>query len=174
MPESYRPHLRKDDEEDRTASQSVSTNIANPNHAKVRDLLHDKDSTLYTIRPQQTLHEAVELMRDHRIGALMVTDANGALVGILSERDITRKLADAPGKTLPHKVEQVMTVQVETCTADDALVTVLKRMTRGQFRHMPVVEGEAVVGLVTILDAVQFRLTQLELEALQIKQLIVG
>lgn len=174
MPESYRPHLRKDDEHEHTHSQSVTTNTVNPNSAKVQDLLDEKDSVVYSIRPQQTLHEAVEVLRDHRIGALMVTDANGALVGILSERDIVRKLAETPGKTLPHKVEQVMTRKVETCTADEALVTVLKRMSSGQFRHMPVVEGTTAIGIVTILDAVQFRLKQLELEALQIKQLIVG
>lgn len=174
MPESYRPHLRKDDEHAHSTSQSVTTNIVNPNLAKVSDLLADKDNVNYSIRPQQTLHEAVELLREHRIGALLVTDAAGALVGILSERDIVRKLAETPGKTLPHKVEQVMTRNVETCTADEALVTVLRRMSTGQFRHMPVVDDATVIGIVTILDAVQYRMKQLELEALQIKQLIVG
>lgn len=174
MPESYRPHLRKDDEEDRTASQSVSTNLANINTATVRDLLEYRNRTLYPIRPQQTLHEAVEIMSEHRIGALVVTDANGGVLGILSERDVVRKLAETPGKTLPHKVEQVMTCDVQTCTADDAVVSVLKRMIDGEFRHMPVVDGDAVVGIVTILDAVQFRLNLVEHEALKIKQLIVG
>lgn len=173
MPESYRPHVRKDDREARTASQSVSTNTTATN-ARVQDLLNQKDGTVHSIRPQQTLHDAVVLLRDHRIGALVVTDANGALIGILSERDIVRKLADAPGKTLPHKVEDVMTRDVETCTADEALVTVLKRMTKGRFRHMPVVDGDGLTGLVTIGDVVHFRLNELELEALQIKQLIVG
>lgn len=173
MPESYRPHLRKDDAENRTTSQSVSTNTSSTN-ALVGDLLHEKTGTLHTIRPQQTLHEAVEMLRDHNIGALPVTDANGALVGILSERDIVRKLAETPGRTLPHKVEEVMTHNVETCTAEEPLVTVLTRMTEGRFRHMPVVEGESLVNLVTIGDVVHFRLMQLELEALKIKQLIVG
>ena len=173
MPESYRPHLRKDDTETRTASQTVASNTTHGN-ARVRDLLRGKTGTLHTIRPQQTLHEAVEMLRDHNIGALPVTDATGALIGILSERDIVRKLADTPGRTLPHKVEEVMTRKVETCVAEELLVTVLKRMTEGRFRHMPVVEGEALVNLVTIGDLVHFRLTELELEALQIKQLIVG
>lgn len=173
MPESYRPHLRKDDQETRTSSQSVTTNTSGT-HALVKDVLEHKDHTVHTIRPQQTLHEAVEMLRDLRIGALVVTDANGGLIGILSERDIVRKLADAPGKTLPHKVEDVMTRKVETCTASDPLVTVLKRMTEGRFRHMPVVDDDALIGLVTIGDVVHFRLNELELEALQIKQLIVG
>ncbi|MBY6049829.1 CBS domain-containing protein [Vannielia litorea] len=173
MPESYRPHLRKDDEEKRTSSQSVESNTSVSN-ARVQDVLDSKDATVHAIRPQQTLHDAVDQLRDHRIGALVVTDANGELVGILSERDIVRKLADTPGHTLPKKVEEVMTRDVETCTADEPLVTVLTRMTKGRFRHMPVVEGTSLIGLITIGDAVNFRLNQLELEALQIKQLIVG
>lgn len=174
MPKSYRPPLRKDDTDARGASQSVSTNTSTAN-ASVQDLLLEKASSgPYTIRPHQTLHEAVEALRDHNIGALPVTDATGALVGIVSERDIVRKLADAPGRTLPHKVEDVMTRPVETCSAQDPLVSVLQRMTKGRFRHMPVVEGDRLVDLVTIGDVVHFRLTQLELEALQIKQLIVG
>ena len=173
MPESYRPHLRKDDEDNRTSSQSMSTNTSATN-AIVREVLDKKDGTLHAIRPDQTIHEAVDLLRDHRIGALIVTDAGGALVGILSERDIVRKLADAPGKTLPHKGSDVMTRDVETCTPDEPLVTVLPRMTKGRFRHLPVVDDRGLVGLVTIGDVVNFRLNQLELEALQIKQLIVG
>lgn len=173
MPESYRPPLRKDDKTERTASQSVSTNTS-ITAAHVKDLLDQKDKTVHSIRPQQTLREAVVLLRDHRIGALVVTDANGGLVGILSERDIVRKLADAPGQTLPQKVEDIMTRSVETCTAADPLVTVLQRMTKGRFRHMPVMDGETLTGLITIGDVVHYRLTELELEALQIKQLIVG
>lgn len=173
MPESYRPHLRKDDEKARSASQSVTTNTSSA-AALVSELMSEKNSTVISIRPQQTLGEAVVSLRDHRIGALLVTDANGGLVGILSERDIVRKLADAPGQTLPHKVEDVMTTRVETCAPDDPLVTVLRRMTEGRFRHMPVLDGDAIVGIVTIGDVVNYRLKQVELEALQIKQLIVG
>ncbi len=173
MPESYRPHLRKDDAAARTTSQSVTTNTSDTN-ARVADLLANKTGGLHTITPDQTLHDAVVSLRDHKIGALPVVDAEGALIGILSERDIVRKLADTPGRTLPHRVEEVMTRDVETCAAGDALVTVLKRMTEGRFRHMPVMEGATLVQLVTIGDVVHYRLTLLEHEALQIKQLIVG
>lgn len=173
MPESYRPHLRKDDEPARTASQSVETNTPTT-HATVRDVLHKKEHKIITIHPEQTLQDAVVLLRDHRIGALLCVDEEGELAGILSERDIVRKLADQPGKTLPHRVEEVMTRTVETCTPDDLLAVILRRMTEGRFRHMPVLEDDALIGIITIGDAVHFRLNQLELEALQIKQLIVG
>ncbi|EAQ12781.1 MULTISPECIES: CBS domain-containing protein [Maritimibacter] len=173
MPESYRPHLRKDDEHPRTTSQSVSSNTT-VSHATVQDVLDKKDGRIITIHPEQTLHDAVVLLRDNRIGALLCVDEEGKLAGILSERDIVRKLADQPGKTLPHRVEEVMTRTVETCTADEPLVVVLRLMTEGRFRHMPVVDGDALIGMITIGDVVHFRLNQLELEALQIKQLIVG
>lgn len=113
-------------------------------------------------------------LRERRIGALMVRDASGELVGILSERDIVRKLADTPGETLPKKVEDVMTKTVEVCSPSETLLSVLQRMTAGRFRHMPVVDGATVMGMLTVGDVVNFRLTELEHEALQLKQLIVG
>ncbi|MBB93825.1 MAG: CBS domain-containing protein [Rhodobacteraceae bacterium] len=173
MPESYRPHLRKDDEDERTVTQSIDTNVSTK-HATVQNILDRKGGTVFSIRPQDTLHKAVEILRDQRIGALVVTDATGALQGILSERDIVRKLADAPGRTLPHKVEDIMTRDVVVATPDEPLVTVLQRMTKGRFRHMPVVASNELVGMITIGDVVQYRLNELEHEALQIKQLIVG
>lgn len=173
MPESYRPHLRKDKKDERTTTQSLATNTTDAN-ATVGNVLGGTRGTVFSIRPGDTLHDAVVLLRDHRIGALVVTDENGRLQGILSERDIVRKLADAPGKTLPHRVEEVMTRNVVTCAPEDALVNVLRRMTEGRFRHMPVIERDRLIGIVTIGDVVNYRLNQLEHEALQIKQLIVG
>lgn len=173
MPESYRPHLRKDNKDERTTTQSLATNTSETT-ATVRNVLGRTKGTVFSIRPGDTLHDAVGMLRDHRIGALLVTDANGQLQGILSERDIVRKLAETPGKTLPHRVEEVMTRNVVTCTPDEALVSVLRRMTEGRFRHMPVLEDGKLIGIVTIGDMVNYRLNQLEHEALQIKQLIVG
>ena len=173
MPESYRPHLRSDDQHDKSSSQSVASNTA-PSRATVREVLAAKEHKIISIHPEQTIHDAVVLLRDNRIGALLCLDDEGGLAGILSERDIVRKLADTPGQTLPHRVEEVMTRTVETCTPDDLLAVVLARMTKGRFRHMPVMEGEALAGIITIGDAVHFRLNQLELETLKIKQLIVG
>jgi CBS domain-containing protein len=165
--------MRQDKLRQSSNSQSVSSNVSSSN-ALVRDVLASKSGDVISIQPRETLGRAVELLRDHRIGALVVVDANGALSGILSERDIVRKLADTPGRTLPQTVDAVMTRDVQTCETEDALVSLLKRMTAGRFRHMPVVEGGKVLGMVTIGDVVNYRLTELEHEALQLKQLIVG
>ena len=92
----------------------------------------------------------------------------------LSERDIVRKLAETPGQTLPQTVAENMTRDVVTCGTQDTLVEVLRSMSEGRFRHMPVVEAGMLKGMVTIGDVVNYRLNELEHEALQLKQLIVG
>lgn len=173
MPTSYQSPMRGDANGHATHSQSAASNIS-PGTATVADVLNAKGRDTYAVRPQDTLGDAVKLLRDKRIGALLATDATGTLLGILSERDIVRKLADAPGQTLPQTVEAVMTREVETCAPDDTLISVLKRMTAGRFRHMPVMENGTLAGMVTIGDVVNYRLTALEHEALQLKQLIVG
>lgn len=171
MPTSYQAPMRQDREEPKSKSQTVNLQSQNPT---VGQFLDGKGRQIFSIKPDQTLHEAVVELRDRRVGALVVTDDDGALAGILSERDIVRKLADTPGQTLPQKVADVMTEEVESCTSDDYLVSVLKRMSEGRFRHMPVVDHGKLVGMVTIGDVVNHRLTQLEHEALQLKQLVVG
>jgi CBS domain-containing protein len=173
MPSSYQAPNRKSEEKTKTLSQTTSTNTA-ASSATVQSVLDQKGKDVFSIRPQDTLGQTVNVLKERRIGALLVTDANGTLLGILSERDIVRKLADTPGQTLPQKVEDIMTTQVQTCTPEDTLVDVLRRMSDGRFRHMPVKDDTGLVGMVTIGDVVNFRLTVLEHEALQLKQLIVG
>lgn len=173
MPASYQAPMRKDQAKSTSQSQDQSSNLKAEN-ATVGKIIEGRDRGIIAIRPGETLGRAVEVLRDERIGAVVVTDSTGALCGILSERDIVRKLADTPGHTLPQLVEDVMTRNVETCGPDDALISVLKRMTAGRFRHMPVLADTGLVGMITIGDVVNFRLTELEHEALQLKQLIVG
>jgi len=165
--------MRRDKARKVTHSQTMQSNTAGDS-GTVQRLLEGKGKAVFSIRPQDTLKTAVEALRDKRVGALMVTDANGSLQGILSERDIVRKLAETPGQTLPKQVQEVMTEKVETCAPTDTLVSVLRRMTAGRFRHMPVVDANELIGMVTIGDVVNFRLAELEHEALQLKQMIVG
>lgn len=174
MPTSYQPPMPgMTPDQERTLSQSTETNIAKDT-ATVRKLIAGKGTDIFSVQPDDTIAKAVGVLRDRRIGALVVTDADGKLCGILSERDIVRKLAETPGQTLPQTVDENMTRNVETCTPDDTLVTVLVRMAEGRFRHMPVVENDKLCGMVTIGDVVHYRLRELEYEALQLKQMIVG
>ena len=173
MPSSYQAPSRQDKTHATTHSQSSKSNTSHET-ATVQKILDKKGSDIFSVRPQNTLLEAVEILRDKRIGALLVKDADGKLQGILSERDIVRRLADTPGQTLGQRVEDIMTTEVEVCAPGDPLLSVLRKMTDGRFRHMPVVAGDALVGMVTIGDVVNYRLNELEYEALQLKQLIVG
>lgn len=173
MPSSYQAPTRGENPNSSSTSQSIESN-STYNSPAVKRLLTHKGNDVFSIGPDDTLHDAVNVLRDKRIGALVVTDSAGALVGILSERDIVRKLADTPGETLPKKVSEIMTTKIETCTEDESIISVLSRMSNGRFRHMPVVDGGKLVGMITIGDVVNFRLNQLEHEALQLKQLIVG
>ncbi len=173
MPASYKPPTRGDQKGQQTYSQTASSNLASGS-ATVADLMAKKDGGIVSIGPGDTLSQAVQILKDKRIGALVVTDGDGALKGILSERDIVRKLADTPGQTLPQSVADNMTATVQTCSSGDSLVSVLRTMTDGRFRHMPVMDGAAVVGMITIGDVVNFRLAELEYEAVRLKQMIVG
>ncbi|MEM6463236.1 MAG: CBS domain-containing protein [Pseudomonadota bacterium] len=172
-PSSYQAPMAGDKTEKRTVSQSLETNLSTT-ASTVANILEDKGSAVFAVSPQDTVKTAVETLRDERIGAVLVTDENGEMVGILSERDIVRKLAETPGQTLPQKVEGLMTRDVMTCKPSDHLVTVLKQMSEGRFRHMPVMENDELAGMISIGDVVNQRLKELEYEALKMKQMIVG
>lgn len=173
MPASYQPHTRGDDDHEKTHSQSIETNLSAA-EATVGHVMEKKGRDVHAIGPDETIGHAVEVLRDKRIGAILVTDVAGHLVGILSERDIVRRLADTPGRTLPQTVAELMTADPQTCTLDETLVRVLRRMTDGRFRHLPVLEDGEIAGMISIGDVVNYRLTALEYEALKLKQLIVG
>ncbi|MQY43042.1 CBS domain-containing protein [Epibacterium sp. SM1969] len=173
MPTSFQAPSRKDKASKTTYSQSAASNVSQA-ATTVADILQNKGGEVFAVGPDITLRDAVVELRDRHIGALLVNNAEGALIGIVSERDIVRKLADSPGQTLPMLVSDVMTREVETCAPQDPLISVLRAMTAGRFRHMPVVEGDTLVGMVTIGDVVNHRLNELEHEAMQLKQLIVG
>lgn len=172
-PFSYQPPTRGDKADKHTYSQTPDSNLSHE-QSTVAKLLESKGDAVYTIRPADTVGHAVEALRDRRIGALLVTDQNGHLQGILSERDIVRRLAETPGHTLPQKVEDLMTREVTTCAPGDYLIDVAKVMNAGRFRHLPVTKDGFLCGMITIGDVVNYRLQELEYEALRMKQMIVG
>lgn len=172
-PTSYQPPTRGDKADTATYSQTVESNLAH-SQSTVAKLLEGKGDAIFSVRPGDTIGHVVGVLKEKRIGAVVVTDQNGTLQGILSERDIVRRMADTPGQTLPQQVEALMTKSVRTCTPEDTLTDVLKTMTEGRFRHMPVVKDGNLCGMITIGDVVNFRLRELEYEALRMKQMIVG
>ncbi|WP_170472451.1 CBS domain-containing protein [Ruegeria profundi] len=172
-PTSYQAPTRGDKQDKSTYSQSTGSNLSQ-SQTTVAKLLEGKGDAVFSVRPNETIHTVVNILKEKHIGAVLVTDQNGALQGILSERDIVRRMADTPGQTLPQSVEDLMTKEVQSCSPDDTLNAVLKTMTEGRFRHMPVVRDGLLCGMITIGDVVHFRLKELEYEALRMKQMIVG
>jgi CBS domain-containing protein len=118
----------------------------------MKTILAAKNGKVVSIEPTADLFAAVKLLTKHRIGVLVVTDVGGRLVGILSERDIMRVLAENAGAALDLSVAQVMTRNVCTCGVNDSIGSVLTRMTKGKFRHMPVLDNDLLIGLISIGD----------------------
>jgi CBS domain-containing protein len=127
-----------------------------------------------TVKPGATVAEAARVLSDKRIGSVVVSADGRAALGILSERDIVREIGRRGPGCLNEKVEQMMTSKLITCTREDRAVDVLATMTNGRFRHMPVVEGGAMVGLITIGDVVKYRLTELAMEKDALEGMIMG
>jgi CBS domain-containing protein len=131
----------------------------------VKTILSRKGSAVVTIAPAASLAEAAKLLSTHRIGALIVTDPDARVIGVLSERDIVRALADRGAAALDLRVEQAMTRRVVTTGEADTVGEIMERMTAGKFRHIPVVEDDRLVGVVSIGDVVKYRLEEVERES---------
>ena len=135
----------------------------------VKAILARKGNAVITIEPTLPLCDAVKILDEHRIGAAVITDADQHIVGILSERDIVRLLARnirvaGACRLCDEFVEQVMTRKVATCAQSDTIREIMQRMTAGKFRHLPVVERGKLLGIVSIGDAVNYRLQAMEIE----------
>jgi CBS domain-containing protein len=131
----------------------------------VAAILKAKGAGVETTRPDTTLHGVVWDLKLKGIGALVVTDDGVTVRGLISERDIVRGLAEH-GTTLPAApVSRLLTAPVVTCAPGESITAVMARMTRHRVRHLPVVEGGRLCGIVSIGDIVKHRLDELELEA---------
>jgi CBS domain-containing protein len=130
----------------------------------ISDVLGVKGAHVVTIRPEQTVQEAVERLAEHRIGAVVVTDFNKP-VGIFSERDLVNRLAKTGVRAYEYEVRALMSTPLITGRLDDTIEDALTLMVRRRIRHLPIVNGTALLGLVSIGDLIKFRLDQKELEA---------
>jgi CBS domain-containing protein len=130
----------------------------------VSHILSRKGHHVLAIEPTATLADAVAMMAQHRIGALVVTGAGSRLVGIISERDIVRALDEKGPEVLKAPVAETMTRKVVTCTQTDTIVEIMEQMTAHKFRHVPVIEQGRLIGIISIGDVVKARLEELEHE----------
>ncbi len=127
-----------------------------------------------TIEPGITVSDAAELLSSRRIGAVIVSKDGKVPLGILSERDIVRELGRRGTGCLQEKVDAMMTKDLVGCARDDTADVILAKMTAGHFRHMPVMEGAEMVGLISIGDVVKARLSELSMEKEALQGMIMG
>ena len=136
---------------------------------RVAAILKAKGRAVVTARPDATVTEVAAKLAARKIGALVVVGDGGAVSGIFSERDLVRIVADKGPSIMQQPVGNFMTKDVITCTEDATLEDLMEKMTRGHFRHLPVVVNGALVGLVSIGDVVKYHLADITLEVTAMK-----
>lgn len=141
----------------------------------VSQILKSKsDDGVVTVVPGTSVAEVAHVLSVRRIGAVIVSPDGKEVAGIVSERDIVRELGRRGPTCLGDKVDEIMTSKLITCAREDNTHDVLQKMTDGRFRHMPVVEGGQMVGLISIGDVVKARLTELAAEKDALEGMIKG
>jgi CBS domain-containing protein len=129
----------------------------------VRSILNTKGHQIMSVEPDAKLAVAVKLLAEKKIGAVLVMNQS-RLEGILSERDIVRVIGERGAAVLDEPVSSVMTRKVVCCRPIDTVAAIMEKMTAGKFRHLPVLEGGELVGLISIGDVVKWRVKEFENE----------
>ncbi|MDY6995269.1 MAG: CBS domain-containing protein [Actinomycetota bacterium] len=138
---------------------------------RISDVLRSKGATVATITPETSVAGLLTELSVHNIGAMVVVSPDG-LLGIVSERDVVRKLHEVGGDLLHRPVSEIMTAMVATCSPDDTVDSLSALMTRNRVRHVPVVVDGRLTGIVSIGDVVKTRMEELESEQQQLQAYI--
>jgi CBS domain-containing protein len=140
----------------------------------IADILDAKGRTVHTILPYATVADAVARLERLWIGALVVCDGDHRLVGIVTERDLIRELAHRGADLLDLRVDEVMTRKVAISQLNEPIASAMARMTRDRHRHLPVIDGGQLVGMVSIGDLVKARLRDMELETSVLRDMFIA
>lgn len=139
----------------------------------IRNILNEKGSQVYDIRPDNTVYEAIEKMADKNIGALMVVDGD-SLVGIITERDYRNKVILKGRTSKTTKVSEIMSAELYTIEPSDTVETCMAMMTDQKFRHLPVLENGKLAGVISIGDLVKAVISKQEVEIHNLRDYIRG
>src|SRR5215471_10015064 len=140
---------------------------------QIKHILREKGGDVIGIAGDATLSEAARLLAGKRIGALIVREANGDLAGILSERDVVRAVAEESVAALARPVSAYMTRAVATCSETDSVDDLMEMMTRGRFRHVPVLDAQdRLMGIISIGDVVKSRIEETVREVVTLREYI--
>lgn len=141
----------------------------------VQQILASKsDAKVWTVNADDAVAIAIKTLAHEKIGAVVIIDTQNRPIGIFSERDVVYGLSKRDNAYLQEPMHRVMTTNPETCCLDETADSVLARMTRGRFRHLPVVEKGSMVGLISIGDVVRARLLELATEKQALENMIMG
>ncbi len=141
----------------------------------VHQILNGKpEDGVMTLPPGTTVSAAAEFLSSKRIGAVVISKDGKVPLGILSERDIVRELGKRGAGCLSEPVDALMTAKLVSCTRHDSADEVLEKMTVGRFRHLPVMDGSEMIGLISIGDVVKARLSELAMEKNALEGMIMG
>lgn len=139
----------------------------------VEAILKTKGSNVFTIRPEHSVADAAALMSAKKVGVAVVCDAKGAVVGVVSERDIVSGITQFGKGVVDMPVRNIMTSPVLTCGPGDSVKRIMEIMTERRIRHLPVVDGGDLLGMVSIGDAVNFRLREAQMETAVLRDIAV-
>ncbi|MGW8205649.1 MAG: CBS domain-containing protein [Hyphomicrobiaceae bacterium] len=130
----------------------------------VASILKVKGKSVATARPEDTLESIAQKLASRKIGAIVIVGDGGNVAGIISERDIVRAVAEQGAASLQQPVSNVMTTSVMSCNESSTLDQMMAVMTQGRFRHVPVIEEGALVGIISIGDVVKHHIAEVEME----------
>ena len=131
----------------------------------VRNIIDSKASSqVFSMKPADTVRAAVEVLAAKRIGAVIISGDGAMVDGILSERDIVRALGTKGPACLDAQIQDLMTATVIGCHPEDTAISVLEKMTEGRFRHMPVIDANRMIGVISIGDVVKARISEVQTE----------
>lgn len=140
----------------------------------VKELLDLKGRDVVTVGPDMSVGDAATTLHENRIGAVVITDQEGAILGIFTERDLVKAIATQASAALQAKVSDIMTKNVTRCYEGSSTDDLMELMTVGRFRHLPVEANGRLVGIISIGDVVKARIGEIEAEAEHIKSYITG
>lgn len=140
----------------------------------VASIIKDRVGSVFSVAPDTSIIDAAHILKDHRIGTVVVLEADGSLAGVMSERDIVRAISEIGAEALKHPVKDIMTKNVVVCDPQDNMVLVMSVMTDRRIRHLPVMDGQRCIGVVSIGDVVKARIQELENRSATMREYLKG
>lgn len=141
---------------------------------KVEHILQSKGVDVFVVKPDDSITDAISILSEKNIGAVIVKDAAEKVVGILSERDVVRRIGEYGKDALSMRVDDCMTPKPYTCPPETTLDEVMGLMTQKRIRHLPVRDGDRLAGVISIGDVVKRKIEQAEQEAAALKEYIAS